>query len=79
MIMKKSNYREMKNYSPKIQDPRLEQWVYEQTHRIMSELMYMWAENRTQSIPTRSQAELILIDRIEKGLIRYEETHTTPS
>lgn len=79
MIMKKSNYREMKNYSPKIQDPRLEQWVYEQTHRIMSELMYMWAHNRTQSIPTRAQAELILIDRIGKGLIRYEETHTTTS
>lgn len=76
---KNRDYKLKKNYKPTVHDPRLENWVHRQTHFIMSELMYEWIKNRIGPVPTRDQAELILIDRIKNGKVKYEEETHSPA
>lgn len=78
-LAKNLDYRLKKNYKPTLNDPRLETWVQTQIHFIFSELMYDWIRQKLGTAPTRDQAELILIDRIQRGLIKYEEEDNSPA
>jgi len=61
-------------YRPNIHDPRLEKWIDNQTHAIRKELVITWIKSGRRGLfPTDYQARQILIDRIAKRKIVYEE------